>query len=76
LSIHSQSLAHRIHAIHDNHYIKLEKRGIDGEVLYLQTESDLTGLELKGKIYGITGIPPHFQGYLWGVRQFQTLPSY
>jgi len=42
----------------------------------LQTESGLTGLELKEWIYGINGIQPHFQGYSWGVRQLKTLPSY
>jgi len=74
LSTHSPSLAHRIHAIHDNHYIKLEIRGIDGEVLHLQTESGLTGLELKEWIYGINGIPPHFQRLFMGNKTVATLP--
>ena len=55
-----------IHGTHNNHSAKLEIRGLNGEVLCVQREAELTGFELKEKIYGITGIPPHVQMLFMG----------
>ena len=51
---------------YNNHCAKLEIRGLNGEVLCVLREAELTGLELKEKIYGITGIPPHVQRLFMG----------
>ena len=68
LSIHRPSVAKRIHGTHNNRCIKLEIRGFSGAVLCVEREAELTGLELKEKIYGITGIPPHVQKLFMGQK--------
>ena len=68
LSTHRPSVAKRIHGTHNNHCRKLEIRGLNGEVLCVEREAELTGLELKEKIYGITGIPPHVQKLFMGQK--------
>ena len=68
LSIHRPSVAKRIHGTHNNHCRKLEIRGLNGEVLCVEREAELTGLELKEKIYGITAIPPHVQKLFMGQK--------